>query len=354
MDSYDYIQNGLKKEEAGEHEEALKDFNAAIKLEPDAFVYSLRADVYEKLGNLQNALEDYTKAIKLDPADASYRRYRGELEVELELYEEALEDFTRSIILKPMGTTYHSRASVYEKLGNPQEALKDYTKAINLMPDYAPFRTLKGYLELQLELYDDALEDFTKSLELEPDAEVYSLRGKVYDKLQDYKSALKDFTRAVKLKNNNVKYFLQKARIECILKNFDEALNDTLYAIQLDVTLTISYRMLGDIYIALNKSAEAIEAYSKGVDIGKERGDIYGQALCLFGRAVNLKQIGLLEQAEEDLSSAKKLYPEGADGFEQQYKETAASESSDEDAPVKEKKASSSTPRHPESDNDFF
>lgn len=47
MDYDDYIKMGETKTKAGEYEEALKAYNAAIKLEQnDPYGYYLRADVY--------------------------------------------------------------------------------------------------------------------------------------------------------------------------------------------------------------------------------------------------------------------------------------------------------------------
>lgn len=52
-------------------QEALKDFNKAVSLQPDySYRYASRAFAKDALGDLDGAIEDYKKAIELDPDDA--------------------------------------------------------------------------------------------------------------------------------------------------------------------------------------------------------------------------------------------------------------------------------------------
>lgn len=50
---------------------AIDDFNQAVELEPkNAFRYSARAYVLDKLGDIQGAIADYHRCLELDPEDA--------------------------------------------------------------------------------------------------------------------------------------------------------------------------------------------------------------------------------------------------------------------------------------------
>ena len=50
----------------------------------------------------------------------------------------ALEDYTKAIQLKPdYSSAYNNRGNLYEAMGQQDKALADYNKAIQLKPDFA-------------------------------------------------------------------------------------------------------------------------------------------------------------------------------------------------------------------------
>mmetsp|Transcript_9017 Transcript_9017/g.15981 ORF Transcript_9017/g.15981 Transcript_9017/m.15981 type:complete len:80 (-) Transcript_9017:103-342(-) len=54
-------------------EEALLDYSLALKLEPSAFAYTMRARVYTCMREWRRAERDYEAALKLDPEDGEAR-----------------------------------------------------------------------------------------------------------------------------------------------------------------------------------------------------------------------------------------------------------------------------------------
>ena len=56
-------------------DEALRDINEAIKiaLEPDGELYYLRGGAWNQLGQHQKALKDFQLALKLDPNDERFQ-----------------------------------------------------------------------------------------------------------------------------------------------------------------------------------------------------------------------------------------------------------------------------------------
>ena len=77
----DYFNSGIAYYELGKHQQAIKDFNQAIRLDPKfAEAYNNRGIAYGKgKGQYGQAIADYTKAIELNPkyADAFYNRGIG-------------------------------------------------------------------------------------------------------------------------------------------------------------------------------------------------------------------------------------------------------------------------------------
>ena len=70
----------------------------------------------------------------------------------------------------------------YEK-GNYQEAIENFSKAIDAYPDDASLYNNRGLTYFELKKYDKALSDFSKAIQLKPDYTVaYCNRGLAYFK----------------------------------------------------------------------------------------------------------------------------------------------------------------------------
>ncbi|MBK7987037.1 MAG: tetratricopeptide repeat protein [Ignavibacteria bacterium] len=83
-------------------------------------------------------------------------------------------------------------------LGDNYAAIADYTKAIELNPQFAAAYTNRGYAKNNLGDKEGAIADYTKAIELNPqDASSYLNRGYAKSRLGDTKGAIFDFTKAI-------------------------------------------------------------------------------------------------------------------------------------------------------------
>ena len=121
------------------HEEALKHFEAAVRLEPTfAPGYAEVAEELLSLKRYSEAIPFYDKAIELNPKNPSVYSDRGLAKSSLAKYYDAISDFSQAIELKKsqggtfLENTYENRASAYEKVGNYDSAIEDYSRAIGL------------------------------------------------------------------------------------------------------------------------------------------------------------------------------------------------------------------------------
>jgi tetratricopeptide (TPR) repeat protein len=79
----------------------------------------------------------------------------------------AMEEFTRAIELDPeYYFAYYNRALVYYQNGELESSLADYNKAIVLQPDNAYWTFERGFLYLELGDREKAIIDLERSLEL--------------------------------------------------------------------------------------------------------------------------------------------------------------------------------------------
>lgn len=99
---------------------------------------------------------------------------------------------------------YVNRGAAYQKLFNYDEALNDYSEAININENNPNVYMYRGFLYYQTNEYEQALNDFNRVIEIDPENPfAYYNRGMVHLKQQNEDSACEDFHKACELGNNN-------------------------------------------------------------------------------------------------------------------------------------------------------
>jgi tetratricopeptide (TPR) repeat protein len=124
----------------GKYTEALSDLNKALEIGMDsswnAHAYDDRAWANGELGNLDQALKDANTSIALNPEASSPYGTRAWIFGELKMYEAALDDFNKSLSLNPSESVqkylFFDRGEIYQKMGKIDNALSDYNKACDL------------------------------------------------------------------------------------------------------------------------------------------------------------------------------------------------------------------------------
>ena len=199
--AYGYYGRGTAYSELKDNQNALKDFNESIKIAPNHFAYNNRGKINFELNNFKAALEDFNKALQVNPNDATAYYNRGSVYFALENYNLGIADFDKSISLDPNNFLFYiKRASGYYIFGKFENALKDINTAIKLNPNQYESYSYRGEIYTALKNYDAALNDFNKSISLNPnDGETYSQRGNVYKLMGNDKKAKADFDTAKRL-----------------------------------------------------------------------------------------------------------------------------------------------------------
>jgi tetratricopeptide (TPR) repeat protein len=98
-------------------------------------------------------------------------------------------------------TNYFNSGNVKAQEGDMGGAMADYTKAIELKPDYAKAYSNRGLVKRGKGDMDGALADFNKAIELNPSlAQPYYNRGNVKAENNDLNGAIADYTKTIELK----------------------------------------------------------------------------------------------------------------------------------------------------------
>ena len=274
----DYLFRGMTHEKLERNDEALADYNHAIRLDPTLTgAYYRRGNVYYGLQRYDKAIEEYTRVIELDPTfnEAGAYHIRGFIYNELQRYEEALADFTRAIELNPESVlAYTSRALLYDNAQCHDEALADYTQAIQLEPNNAHLYGIRGATYEHLARYYEALADFTRAVQLDPTDEFsYFERGVVYEFLQRYEEALADYTRTIELNPHNAKAYCYRGHVRSKLNHhLAQVLGDHLEATSLDPNLTASHLALGFCYVKMHQWKMALYCFQQAAQLGSPTG----------------------------------------------------------------------------------
>lgn len=147
------------------------------------------------------ALANFEEAVKNDASRWKAIHNRGVSYALAGKYERSVVDFTRVIELRPdYPNAWFNRAEIRYELRHFEQAVADYTKMIELAPDDFGAYTSRGHTYFRMKRFSEALQDYSEAIALdESNADAYTNRGDAYQKLERWKDAASDFRRAVEL-----------------------------------------------------------------------------------------------------------------------------------------------------------
>ena len=201
-----YYGRGTVNFDLRNYHQSIKDFDKAIQYNPNiAGIYNNRGNVYFDALDFDKALEDYTKAIQLDSNLSFAYSNRGKTYMSLRKYDDAIVDLKTAIKIDPNCIpAYHNLANYYDYVVfNGEEAIKNYSKAIQLEPDNFYTYYERGVCYYNLGNYEMAVNDFSILIQFEPNnGGLYYERGCYYEALGRKAEAKKDFAKARELGYN--------------------------------------------------------------------------------------------------------------------------------------------------------
>jgi tetratricopeptide (TPR) repeat protein len=288
------------------YEEALKDFDCAIELNPKyAKAIGNRGKTYSLMERYQEALKDFDQAIELDPKHAWRIARRGETYYLMDRDEEALKDFDQAIELEPKYLwAIMLRGKTYSLMERYEEALKDYDRVIELYPKYTGAIALRGETYRLMQRYSEALKDLDRAIELDPKLDLaIAQRGFTYRLMGRYEEALKDFDRAIELINPNFDLVIiaQRGFTYRLMKRYEEALTDFDFAIEFDPKYDWAIGQRGETYLMLKRYNEALENFNCAINL-EPNNDRY-----LYHRALAYQGLNEGDKAWLDLDNAIKV-----------------------------------------------
>jgi tetratricopeptide (TPR) repeat protein len=261
-------------------EEAIEDYEAAIKLKPDFIeAYNNLGNEYSNLGEYDLALEKYNKALEIDPDFASAYNNRGNVYRDLGEYDQAIADYDRAVQLDPDDADpYANRGLTYYHLKDYRRAIQDYDKAIGLDPKHAGAYNNRAVAYIELGDLDEALDDLNQAIKLDPNLAIaYNNRGVVYDRLGRHAEAIADYDKAVELNQELAIAFGNRGLSNLGLGRYEQAVIDYSKALDLDPQNGEYYISRGRAYLALEKYSEAIVDFGKSIEFDSSNANAYAE-----------------------------------------------------------------------------
>lgn len=197
-----YNNLGLYYRQAGNPDEAIKNYNLAIRYDPSkGYFYNNRGKVYFERGEFEQALEDCNKCLEITPDHVNALSNRGAIYGMKKNYEQALADLTRALELDPQNSSALSnRGVIYFETKEYEKTIGDYLRFLQIEPGNADIINTVGLCYLKLKIYDKALDYFNRSIELKPGEKAFFVnRSYTFYAMKDTTNALQDALQAEKL-----------------------------------------------------------------------------------------------------------------------------------------------------------
>ena len=190
-------------------------------------------------------------------------------------YDLAIKDFTKAIELEPdYVPAYNNRGVVYRSKDEHDLAIEDCNTAIELKSDYAEPYNNRGISYSNKGKIDRAIVDYNIAIQLKPDFDkAYYNRGLAYHEKGELDLAIKDYSKAIELNPKLVHPYNNRGNAYRQKRHFDKAIEDCDMAIELEPKLGLAYYIRGEVWLNLKEwdkaRSDLTSAKNMGVDIVK-------------------------------------------------------------------------------------
>ena len=217
------------------------------------------------LGNETTVYEAPTKAQTSE--EYFYRAYE---KINLKDYYGAIADYTKAIEINPnFSNAYYNRGLTKYDLKDYKGAIEDYTKAIEINPNYIQAYNNRGAVKSELKDNYGAIADYTKAIEINPNfSNAYNNRGKSKAILKNYYGAISDFTKTIEINPNHSHAYYNRGNAKFILKDYYGAISDCTKDIEINPNKSVAYFRRGLSKYFLGDTNGACKDARKALELG--------------------------------------------------------------------------------------
>ncbi len=238
-----------------------------------------------------SALTEYEQALPSPTTEhlkASEWNNRGVSMRVLGRVEEAMRCYTRALELDPdLAQAWANKATALEDLSRFDEALDCYGKALGIDPTNPKSWSSKAYCLLLLGRWEEALECCNHALELDPkNMGVWLNKGNILISTNRSSEALDCLRHCLELDPEEPKAWLQMGQAHGDLGHFEDALRCFRRALKVDPQNFWVWEGKGNALASLDRYDEALVCFQRAVEIDPE------SASALFKKALSEDALG--------------------------------------------------------------
>ena len=308
------IDEGNLIEEAGQLDEALRCYDAAIATDPNlARAHMNRGNVLLARGNAEEALHAYQKALELEPDYAAAHYNAGNAQANLNNHEAACAAYEQAILLKPDFTDAHvALGCTLDDLGRRDEAAASYRKALEICPDYAEVHANLGKTLLALGQQEEGMASLQRATDLMPDdMETLFVLGSTQKSRGQLEVARSSLSRvqAASPENIDVNIHLGDTLLELVRQTKPSpAIAGCLTSPQITSSPTTTWEMFT---LTLGLFDVAVTCYRQALELQPDSAAIHSNLGAI------LKDIGEPIEGIKSIRRALEIAPEFTDGSQQ-------------------------------------
>lgn len=250
---------------------------------------------------LQLALTQLTSQIEKDPDNPELYTKRAAVYYNLGKTNEAIKDYTQALEMEDAHKTHYLRAIVYASVGNNKDAYTDLTAALEAEPDNRDYLSLMADTCNALQKYEESLTCLQKLLSTgDGNCVLYALAADACVYLNDFEKAVPHYEKAIELHNAEAeKSGIVKANLYSAYGNSLKSINrfaDAAVAYDNSLQLADSkelYFQRGFCLLQTEKYSEAIQDFTHCIEIDYEASSAHFQrGLCYYATNKYTEAIG--------------------------------------------------------------
>jgi tetratricopeptide (TPR) repeat protein len=233
---------------------------------------------------------------------------RGEHAIAVRHFDEALR---RPLVPYFAASAHFDRGFSDEKLGNRDEALRDYSEAIKIKPDMVEAYVYRGNLYEERKEIEEAFHDYSEAIRLDKNAAwpLYQ-RGLIFLLRKDADKAIADFSEAIRASPNYAAAYINRAIAYRSKNDWDSALASLDAAIGIDPGSAVAHVRRADVYRHKGEMDKAINDFTEALKLDPKNTE------ALRARALTVRD--QLQSAESitDLTEAIRRNPKDEKAFQ--------------------------------------
>jgi tetratricopeptide (TPR) repeat protein len=226
----------------------------------------------------------------------------GQIQEALDAVEVLIKDYPNESLL------FNISGACYAGLGQFDDAVKDYEKAIAIKPDYSKAHFNLGCTLQELGQLDASAKSFEKALVIEPNyAEAHNNLGITLKDLRQLDAAVKSFKKAIAIKPDYVEAHYSLGATFQELGQLDDAVKSYKEVVNIEPDFAEMHNNLGVILNKLNQKDAALKSLETAVAIKPD----FAEAHYNLGNALN--DLGQLDMATKSYERALAIKPDYAE-----------------------------------------